>query len=127
MTVQVERRVRVELVEQRLVPDAPDEPDVAAPCQRADGRAVAAACGALTDDHQRQASSAPDVSLDDEVDVVLRLHPGHDEVVAAGLEPELWEPIAARSSTDGRAVGDERGVDPVALAVVVADAPGRRR
>ncbi len=105
--MQVGRGVGVEHVEQLLVPDAAEEPD-AAVGQAVHPGGVLVGVGGGADDDQRLGGAAGGVALDDLGDVVLRLEPGDDQVVAAGGEAELGEAVGGRVDDRG-AVGDEVG------------------
>ena len=121
VAVLIGERVGVELVEQGLVPDRTEEPD-AWVGERPDPGRVLVGVGRVADDHEGERRVARAVALHDDVDVVLGLEAGDDEVVLAGLDADLGQPLRMRRLDDGCAVGDQLGRRTELLLVVLPDA-----
>ena len=65
---------------------------------------VGVGIGRVADDDERQRRVARGVALDDDVDVVLGLEPGDDEVVPPRRQVELGEALRPLRFDDRRAV-----------------------
>ncbi len=119
----VGQRVRVQLVELLLVPDAAEQPDpVIARRECVDARDVFAGVGRSANDDERTPGSAAQVALDGQIDVVLRFEPRHDQVIATRLEVEISQPVASRVDQYRCAIADQVGARTELALVVVSDA-----
>ena len=123
MAVQVQPGVAVELVEQVLVPHAAQQPDpVVGSSHRLDPGGVVVGVRRRADHHEGQHSIARVIGAHDQLDVVLGLEAGDDEVVLLALEAHLGEAVGSEVAQHLGAVGDLAGGDPELLFVVLGDA-----
>ena len=86
----VDQRSGVEGVEQLLVPQAAEQADPAVG-QGLDAGGVVVGVGGRSDDDQRQRGPGAHVPIHDDVDVVLHLEAGHDQVEALGSQVQLGQ------------------------------------
>lgn len=122
VAVHVRECIRIERVEQLLVVHAADEPDPVVTIGHAFdllGVSRAVRCGA--DHHERQLRVAVAVALHDLEHMVLRLEPGHHEVVSGRFQPHLGDSALGQLIEDGGAVADELGGHIELVPVVVGD------
>ena len=124
MTVQIEPRMAIELIEKILIPNRAYQSDSRiSGGQPADFSGVAIAIWRCSHHNDRHLGRTAQIATKDQVDIIFRLEPSDQQVKFLRLKLQVLQPIREKVAELGGSVWDELGLGAEFISVIVTNPP----